>query len=124
MEWKKATPEMLEAFRSIAPGGPEAEERKMFGYPCAFLGGNMFMGLHGEGFVVRLSPEDREALAAAGGQPFVPMEGRPMREYMVLPPEMYTNEATLRDWTGRAYRFASTLPPKAPKPKKPRKTTS
>jgi TfoX/Sxy family transcriptional regulator of competence genes len=118
MEWKKATPEMIEAFKSIAPGGPEAEERKMFGCPCAFVHGNMFMGLHGEGFIARLPGAERAALIAAGGSPFEPMPGRPMREYVVLPQGMYADPALLSEWVRKAYAFASALLPKAPKANK------
>ena len=39
----------------------------------------MFSGVHGESWVIRLSPADREALLAAGGDEFAPM-GRVMKE--------------------------------------------
>ena len=47
--------------------------------------------------------------------PFEPM-GRPMKEYVVLPPETVADPAALSAWFGRAYRYAAhNLPPKLPK---------
>ena len=64
MALAKAAEELVSAFQGAAPGGPEAEERKMFGYPASFVHGNMMIGLHQHGFVIRLSPPDLEAALA------------------------------------------------------------
>ena len=108
--------EALQAFRDVAPGGPEAEDRKMFGCPCGFVHGNMFMGLHGDGLFLRLSPGDRAALTALGGAAFAP-GGRAMREYVTLPPAILADSKLLQQWVGRAYAFASTMPTKEKKPR-------
>ena len=86
----------------------------MFGQPCAFVHGNMFMGLFGDLFQVRLSPGDRDRALKAGAMPFEPM-GRAMKEYVVLPPAIVEDEAALRQWIGAAYGFASALPTREPK---------
>lgn len=68
MASEKSPPELVDRFQSVAPGGPEAVERKMFGYPAAFVGGNHFMALHEQRFVVRLGDGDlEELLTLAGG---------------------------------------------------------
>jgi TfoX/Sxy family transcriptional regulator of competence genes len=106
---------MVAAFESMAPGGPEAEERQMFGYPAAFVHGHLFMSLHSGGFVVRLAEPDREQLRARGGKPFEPMPGRVMREYTLLPSDVTGDPDALAAWVARAYAFAAALPPKPPK---------
>ena len=74
----------------------------------------MFTGLHQESMIFRLSPEDRAVfLALPGATAFVPMEGRPMREYVVTPPEMLAMPDELAKWMARALSFAKGLPPKA-----------
>lgn len=109
-------------FRDLAPGGPEAEERTMFGMPCAFVHGNMFMGLFGDTFMLRLGPADRTAAEAVGAAPFSRM-GRTMKEYVALPIETLDADA-LRPWADRAYAFAAALPAKAAKPRAASKTTN
>src|SRR2546425_1187365 len=48
VEMSKPSERSLARFKAVAPGGPEATERLMFGQPCAVVHGNMFMGLFGE----------------------------------------------------------------------------
>ena len=62
--------------------------RPMFGCPAYFTGGNLFAGVWQETLMLRLSEDDRAAVTAAGGGPFEPMPGRPMKEYVALPPSM------------------------------------
>jgi TfoX/Sxy family transcriptional regulator of competence genes len=88
----------------------------MFGYAAAFTGGNMFAGLHEAGLVMRLPEKEREAfLGQEGARPFEPMPGRVMREYVVAPDSLADAPAALRDWIGKAFRYASSLPAKPAK---------
>lgn len=116
----KASEELVAAFQGVAPGGPEAEERKMFGYPASFVHGNMIMGLHEHGFVMRLSPQDLEAAFAEGAAPFAPMAGRVMKSYALLPASITADETKLRTWVARSYAFVAAMPPKEKKPKAPK----
>ncbi len=112
MAWKKASPELVATFESVLPGAP-AEPRKMFGYPCAFVNGNMFMGLHEERLILRLGDDERaKLLAVKGAVTFEPMKGRPMREYVVVPPSVLKDGAALRGWVKKSLAFAESLPKK------------
>ena len=55
MGWKKVPKENEELLDRLMEAIPEAERRKMFGCPCYFLHGNMFVGAHEENFILRLS---------------------------------------------------------------------
>lgn len=80
MKFEKAPPWLVEFFAAQMEGVP-ADTRKMFGYPCAFVNGQMFTGLFGSTMIVRLPEEGRaELLAIEGAKGFDPMGGRPMRE--------------------------------------------
>jgi TfoX/Sxy family transcriptional regulator of competence genes len=116
--WRKAPPEMVERFLEAAAGIEGVELRKMFGYPAAFLNGNMVAGLHQDTVLARLPEADREARFADGWSAFEPMPGRPMREYVALPPEIATDVEATRRWIERAAAYVRTLPPKAPKASK------
>ena len=120
MKWKKPTPEILETFERIAPEGEGIEKRKMFGYPCRFMNGNMFMGVHGENSIIlRLSEADRkEFLKLEEAQRFEPMPGRIMKEYVVFPSWMLENRVILDDWIKKSIFHVSSLPPKIKKKRK------
>ena len=94
----------------------------MFGYASAFVGGNMFAGLHGARVIVRLPEDERRALLATpGAQIFEPMAGRPMREYVVVPEAIVNDLPALQEWTEKAFAYAAELAPKekkAPRAKK------
>ena len=85
--WEKAPADLAERFTATVSAMPGAQVRKMFGYPAGFVNGQMFTGIFASDWFVRLPDAERDELAAAGGTPFAPMPGRPMREYLVLPPD-------------------------------------
>ena len=114
MAWRKSPPELLATFDEVAPG-PPVELRKMFGYPCAFVNGNLFLGLHQENMILRLPDELRQKIR--GATPFEPMPGRRMREYVVLPDWLLADRRKLRQWVGRSLDYAARLPPKKRKAK-------
>ncbi|MBI5490920.1 MAG: TfoX/Sxy family protein [Deltaproteobacteria bacterium] len=116
MKWRKSPPALIEAFEAALPGDPRAQRRQMFGYPCAFVNGHMFAGLHQEHLIVRLEERARsELLGIPGAETFEPMPGRVMREYVVVPPRIVENGVALREWIDRAFAFALTLPIKGSK---------
>jgi len=117
MKFKRPSPALVELFSRLLPatGG---DGRSMFGCPCGFLGGNMFMGLFGDQLFLRLSEPDRaKLLAEEGAEQFDPMGGRPMREYVVVPAGWLEGDADeeLRAWIAKSARYAKSLPPKAKK---------
>ena len=66
-----------------------ATASKMFGMPCLKINGKAFAGFTSEGAMVfKLgAPAHGEALAFPGAHLFDPMGGRPMKEWVVEPPE-------------------------------------
>lgn len=116
--WEKSPQTLIDIFYHVMSFFPEAELRKMFGYPCAFFNGNMFVGLHESNLAVRLSASERElALSQKTGDIFAPMNGRVMKEYVALSPETINNETKLKEFIHRSFHYAKTLTPKAAKEK-------
>ena len=99
-KWRKAPESLVKLFGElVAVLPPDAERRKMFGYPCVFVNGQLFTGVHQENIMIRLSEADREAfLALDGAARFEPMPGRPMREYVVAPQLMIDSPDELVGW--------------------------
>jgi TfoX/Sxy family transcriptional regulator of competence genes len=121
MKLAKSPAWLVELFDALQPevGG---DRKQMFGYPCAFEGGNLFTGLFADTLFVRLGEADRERLLQAkGAAPFEPMKGRPMREYVVLPPSMLEDEQAVKSWMRLGREHARSLPAKGAKSSK-RKT--
>ncbi len=109
----KSPPELVAWFSEAAARHPEAQQRKMFGYPSLFVRGNYASGLYEDRWVVRLAADDLAALLALpGAAPFSPMPGRSMKGWATLPAEVVADVARLDAWIDRALEFAATLPPK------------
>jgi TfoX/Sxy family transcriptional regulator of competence genes len=123
MAWRKSPPELIALFDSVVPHKPGVVAKPMFGYPACFVNGHMFMGLHQENMIVRLSEEDRaEALKVDGSKIFEPMPGRAMKEYVSLAPAVLQNKDGVRAWAARALAYAGALPSKAAKKAAPKKS--
>ena len=115
----KAPPDLVERFGQIVAAMPVAEPRKMFGYPAAFAQGQMFASLFGDNMILRLPEAERAVfIQQHHSHLFEPMPGRPMREYVVVPPALLKTGAELDGWLDKAAEYALSLPPKkAAKPK-------
>lgn len=113
-------PEALKTrFAEIIARYPEAEPRKMFGYPCAFVNGQMFVGTFADALMMRLSETDRaKFLKLPNAKIFEPMPGRPMKEYVEVPREILDSDKELNKWLTKSLAYAATLPPMVKKPKK------
>ena len=118
--WRKAPPDLVDRFHEAVDGIEDVEVRKMFGFPAAFIAGNMTAGVHQESIMLRLPDDERQARLDAGWSLFEPMPGRPMREYVALPAEVMADATETRAWIERAAAYVRTLPPKEAKPRKGR----
>ena len=122
-KWTKSPPELINLFHAVLPKDPSVEPRRMFGFDCAFVNGNMFTGLHQADLMVRLPEAEREPLLALpGARPFEPVKGRSMREYVVVPASMYADRRALARCVAKGLRYAASLPAKkkSPRPKRRR----
>ena len=112
-KFEKSSPELVARFDAAATRFPEAERRKMFGYPALFVGGNLVTGLFAQTWMIRLPDDDRaELLELPGAAPFEPMTGRPMKGYATLPDDVVADDEALDGWLRRAIAFGLTLPAK------------
>jgi TfoX/Sxy family transcriptional regulator of competence genes len=112
MAWERSPQELAERFGRVMDRFPDAERRKMFGYPAAFVGGNMVTGLHQRDWVVRLAEDQQAAARAEGAAAFEPMPGRPMKNFMALPATIIADDEAVAGWVERAIAHGKTLPPK------------
>ena len=110
--FSKSPPELIERFAAVMEAYPDAVRKKMFGYPAAFVGGNMATGLFADQWVVRL-PDDQIADAKrAGAGSFEPMPGKPMKAFVVIPAADMQDDTALRGWVERGLAHAASMPAK------------
>jgi TfoX/Sxy family transcriptional regulator of competence genes len=81
----------------------------------------MFMSLFQDDMILRLLESYREEfLKLDGAKIFEPMPGRPMGEYVAVPPRVMANRKELVSWVSRALEYGASLKPKS-RPNKPKK---
>lgn len=115
--FRKSSPELIARFDELAVLAGDADRKQMFGYPTCVLRGNMFMGLYEDSLILRLAESDRaEFTDRHGATAFEPMPGRPMKEYVVVPPTLLNDDA-VGDWVRRSRAYAEQLPAKKPRKK-------
>jgi TfoX/Sxy family transcriptional regulator of competence genes len=111
--FEKSPPELIARFDAVAARFPEAERRKMFGYPALFVGGNLVTGLFADRWMIRLGADDlRAMLEMPGGGPFEPMAGKAMKGYATVPKAVMADDSQLDHWVRRSIAFGGTLPAK------------
>ena len=116
-KWEKPAEDLIEKFHDSLPDDPRVERKKMFGFPSAFVNGNMAAGIFNQIIMVRLSEAERQEWMGKGATPFEPMPGRPMKEYIVLPQQVIEDAAALRNAVLQSINFVGTLKPKVKKKK-------
>src|SRR5438045_8741656 len=97
----KSPPELVARFGAVLERYPDATRKQMFGYPAAFVGGNMATGLFADRWVVRLPDEEIAAARAAGADSFEPVAGRPMKAFVAIPREDGAADGRSGAWVGR-----------------------
>lgn len=113
MGWTKSPQSLIDLFDKSVPSGSGISRRKMFGYPAAFANGNLFIGLHQDDFIIRLSEQDRACFRAEFGErTFEPMKGRPMHEYVRLPEALMADADNRAAWIKRSLGYAEAIAPK------------
>ena len=100
--------------RELISGEPGLSEMTMFGGLAFLIGGNMSVSASGQGgLLLRVDPEQTEALSAEPhAEPFV-MRGRPMDGWLRVTAEGVATEADLERWVSRGVGYARSLPPKS-----------
>jgi TfoX/Sxy family transcriptional regulator of competence genes len=88
-------------------------EKKMFGGLAFLIGGNMAVGVSGQGgILVRVDPDESDALVGSTPAQLMEMRGRSMRGWLRVGSEDVAGDAELAEWVERGTAYARSLPPK------------
>ena len=104
--------DLADRIREQVAGEPGVTEQAMFGGLAFLVGGNMAVAASGQGgLMVRVEPEQTDALLGEPhARPFE-MRGREMRGWLRVGPEGVRTSAQLAPWVARGVAYARSLPP-------------
>lgn len=112
----KSSPELVACLDEVAPRDAQVGRRQMFGWPCLFVNGNLFAGLHRQSILVRLPPNELNSLLQKPGVVrFEPMPGRIMKGYAMITEPLDWKRDELTKCIAASLAFARLLPIKAKK---------
>jgi TfoX/Sxy family transcriptional regulator of competence genes len=105
--------DLAQRVRELVADEPNLTEQRMFGGLAFLVGGNMSVGVSGQGgLMVRVDPEETEALLdERHARPFE-MRGRAMRGWLRVDAEGVQTREDLEPWVERGLVYARALPPK------------
>ena len=106
--------DLADRIRELLGGGPDVSEKKMFGGLGFLAGGHMAIAASGQGgLMVRVDPEETDALLARPGVGPMEMRGRPLDGWVRVGADAVRTQAQLESWVARGVGYARSLPPKA-----------
>ena len=104
---------LAERIRALVADEPGVTEKKMFGGLAFLVNGNMSVSASGQGgLLLRIDPEQADALAAESHADRFVMRGRAMDGWLRVDAEGVGTRAQLERWVKRGVGYARTLPPK------------
>ncbi|MEO3829649.1 TfoX/Sxy family protein [Actinomadura sp. B10D3] len=105
--------ELAGRVRDILQDRPGLTQKRMFGGIAWLVDGNMSVVVRSKGdLMVRVSPDDHDAMLAEPGTATMIMRDRPLRGWITVAPDACATPAALNTWVERALAYAATLPPK------------
>ncbi len=99
--------------RELVAGEQGLTEKKMFGGLAFLINGNMSVSASGQGgLLLRVDPEQTDALLEKPHAEEFVMRGRAMQGWLRVAPEGVTTKRELQRWVGRGVSYARSLPAK------------
>jgi TfoX/Sxy family transcriptional regulator of competence genes len=105
--------DLANRIRELLAGEPGVVEKKMFGGLAFLIGGNMSVAASGQGgLMVRVDPDETDALLAKPHAAPMEMRGRSMAGWLRVDDEGVRTKRQLEPWVRRGVGYARSLPPK------------
>jgi TfoX/Sxy family transcriptional regulator of competence genes len=106
--------DLANRIRELLAGEPGVTEQRMFGGLAFLVGGHMSVAASGQGgLMVRVEPDDTDALLAKPHTRPFEMRGREMRGWLRVDPAGVRTKRQLTPWVKRGVAYARSLPPKS-----------
>jgi TfoX/Sxy family transcriptional regulator of competence genes len=104
---------LADRIRNAASGEGDLTEKAMFGGLAFLVGGNMAVAASGQGgILVRVDPDESDALVESTPAEVMVMRGRPMAGWLRIASEHVATDDELAPWVERGVAYARSLPAK------------
>jgi TfoX/Sxy family transcriptional regulator of competence genes len=104
---------LAERIRELLAGEPKLTEQRMFGGLAFLIGGNMAVGISGQGgILVRADPEQSDAIVAKSKAYPMEMRGRQMQGWLRVDADDVRAKRDLARWVELGRTYARSLPAK------------
>ena len=105
--------ELAQRIRTLLEDDPDISEKRMFGGLAFLCAGHMAVAVSGQGgLMVRVEPDETDALVAKPGAGPMEMRGRPLDGWIRVDAEAVRTTPELEAWVRRGAAYARSLPPK------------
>lgn len=105
--------DLVNRIRELIAGDPDVTEKRMFGGLAFLAGGHMAVAASGQGgLMVRVEPEDTEALLGIPHAGPMEMRGRELDGWLRVAEEGVRTKRQLEPWVKRGVAYARSLPAK------------
>jgi TfoX/Sxy family transcriptional regulator of competence genes len=105
--------ELADRIRELIGSDSDLTEKKMFGGLAFLVRGNMAIAASGQGGVlVRVDPQESDALLATTNARLMEMRGRQMQGWLRVDSEHARTKDELAEWVERGTTYARSLPAK------------
>jgi TfoX/Sxy family transcriptional regulator of competence genes len=105
--------DLANRIRELIAGEPDVTEKRMFGGLAFLVGGNMSVAASGQGgLMVRVDPDQTDALLTEPHTREFEMRGRPMQGWLRVDMDGLQTTRELEPWVTRGVAYARSLPPK------------
>lgn len=105
--------DLAHRIRELIAAEPDVIERPMFGGLAFLVAGNMAVAASGQGgLMVRVEPDETDALVAEPHAQTLEMRGRAMQGWLRVEADGVQTRRQLAPWVSRGVAYARSLPPK------------
>ena len=105
--------DLANRIRELIADVPDLDEQRMFGGLAFLIGGHIAVAASGQGgLLVRVDPEETDALTGKPRARRFEMRGREMQGWLRVDPEGVGTKRQLEPWVRRGVAYARSLPPK------------
>jgi hypothetical protein len=105
--------ELADRIRTLLGHRSGLTEKKMFGGLAFLIGGNMAIAASGQGgILVRVDPDESDALVASTPAELMEMRGRSMAGWLRVDTPDVADDGALGEWVERGAAYVASLPAK------------
>jgi hypothetical protein len=103
---------LAERIRGVLQERSDVSEKRMFGGLAFLVRGHMGVGIVQDKLMIRVGPEDYDAVLRERHARKMDFTGRPMKGFVYVVPKGYESDRDLERWVGLGAGYATSLPPK------------